>query len=552
LWYYKLMDIGSVRDEWMTGKQWIDNFTRDFVTLDNLADGVSNQNAKDAPVIGDVTLPNAVRQIPRESAPNMPTFSVQVNGTKLSVDAIVANFLLRSVVFSEDTFGTSALSTIQTSAQAALTRGFQALRPNTGKIFNDFGTTLEMIHYNDIVIEPGVFDASDSSYYHVRTRVTKGALKSLIDRAKKNKKTKWNVPALQKLYDAGPQPQDYNRWLSTPRQNAGMNGENQFDIITRYGVGPYYSIDVYSPQMQDDFLFQDKSKSKFGYPRISFLVIDPAPLTPFGLSRARLASPMANYANVYLQSTAKMQLLNSDAPVFKRGLFTGATPLRRGAVWESLDTNADIQIKELSNSTLQQFETVLGFAQQQILTTMGVTGLSSPVQSSQYQNSDAVQAQNQQRSLSSGQVAQIIENALRQCGMTELDLFISEQTGTSDLIVDDEAKDAINQLNDPMVQVGDDNIVTVDWEKYYKRIHTWTLDVDLSLNKDSLDAKKRADLQDTFTVMKQTAGNDPVANAQANALGTELVRDTAPEVSKQVDNQQQPSTIQPVGGAVGQ
>jgi hypothetical protein len=546
------MDIGSAIDEWRTDKQWIDNFTRDFVTLDNLADGVSNQNSKDAPVIGDVTLPNAVRQIPRESAPNMPTFSVKVNGTKLSVDAIVANYLLRSVVFSEDTFGASTLSTIQTSAQAALTRGFQALRPNTGKIFNEFGTTLDMIHYNDFTVEAGIFEASNSSHYDVRTRVTKGALKNLIDNAKKNPKTKWKVPLLQQLYDSGPQPQDYNRWLSTPRQNASMNGENQYDIITRYGVGPYHTIDVFCPQVTSDFLFRDKSKSKFGYPRVSLLVIDPAPLTPFGLSRARIASPMANYANIYLQATAKMQLLNSDAPVLKRGLFTGPTPLRRGAVWETLDTNADVQIKELSNSTLQQFETVLGFVQQQILTTMGVTGMSSPVQSSQYQNSDAVQAQNKDRSLSSGQVAQIIENTLRQYGMTALDLYISEQVGTTNLIVDDEAKDAINQLNDPMVQVGDDNIVTIDWKKYYDRIHTWTLDVDLSINKDSLDAKKRADLQDTFTVMKQTAGNDPVANAQANALGNELVRDTAPEVSKQVDNTQQPQTIQPVGGAVAQ
>lgn len=554
------MDMPSIRDEWGRGKAWIDNFIREYPLLEELADGVSLNNEKGAPRVGSVTLLNAVRQIPRESVQQLPILSCEINGTKMSVDSAVASFLLRSVVFNPDTFGNGILETMQMGAQQALTVGFTALRANVGKTFNKFSTSLETLHYNDIVIEPGVFDASNSQYFHVRTRVTKGALKQLITDAKAQKKTAWNVPALERLLAAGPEAFNYNRWLPSTKQNPSLGSEDQFDIVTRYGVGPYYSIEVYSPQLaetDDDKLMSIKSKSKFGYPRVTLLVIDPAQLSPFGISRAKLASPMLSYGNIYLQSTAKMQLINADPPTFKKGLFTSSTPLRRGAQWESVDPNADFRLVELSNSTLEQFSPVMSYIDQNILSVMGVTaaGAAQPTPGT-YQNSAAVQSQGQAKALTSAQVTSIIENAIRQYGLTGLDLYISEQVGTSALIVDDECKDLINQIMPPEVDpvtgqpgapfVGDDNTVNIDWKAYYDRIHTWTVTVDLSITPDQMADKKRADLQDTFTVMKQTAGNDPMANAQANALGSELIQDTAPEVSKQLD--QQPEVIQPAGG----
>lgn len=541
-------DINEIIDEWNRGKAWIDNFTRDFPDLDNLADGVPITNVKNAPIVGSTTLASAIRQIPRESVQQVPTFGLEINGTKLSVDAIVGKYLLRKVVFNEDTFGNGILSTVQMAAETALTHGFQALRANTGKIFNQFGTTLETIHYNDFVIEPGIFDASNSSYYHIRTRVTKSQLKGLIDRAKANKNTQWDVEALEELYNTGPQAMDYNRFVSSPRANSGLDSDNQYDFITRYGVGPFYEICVYTPQMSRP-LMKIKSKSKFGYPRMSLLVIDPAPLSPFGISRARRASPWVNYSNIYLQSTAKMQLMNADPPIFKRGLFTTATPFRRGAMWESNDPNADVQIKEMSNSTLQQFETVLNFADRNILATMGVSGVGVPQPNSAYQNKEAIKERSTVTSLASNQVTNIIENTLRQYALTALDLYISEQSGKTKLIIDDEAKNAINQLNIPGLLVGDDNTIDIDWDAYYDRIQTWTVTVDLSISKNELDEKKRGDLQNMATVMSQTANpNDPRAMIKKDIVENELLKQSLPEVSKQLENSPQLSTMTPVGG----
>lgn len=544
------MDTQDIIQEWQRGEKWRKQFTRDFQELDELADGGALQTVQGAPRIGAVYIARAVRQIPQASIQQMPTFSAIINGTKLSIDAIISSFVLRSVVFNEDTFGTGILSTMQNGGQAALTRGYQPLMAQTGKIFNQFGTVLRLLHYEDVVIEPGVFDASDSSYYHVRTRVTKSKLKSILKSAKSNPDTQWNVEALQELYEAGPSTRNYNSHMSTARSNPALNEGETYEIITRFGVGPYYDVMFYSPQL-DKPLMEYKSKSKFGFPMVSFLVIDPAPLLPFGVSRARLASPYQNYANNYLQSTAKMMLLNADPPVLKKGLFTSATPLRRNALWETLDPNADVQIKELSNTNLQQFQPVLEYMGNQIEGIMGV-GDAMAKTNSAYQNSAAVQARQQMRDLGSAQVTMILENAIRQYALTALDLYLSEQSdiGETQLIVDDEAKNAINQIEGGDF-VGSDNVVNVDWTKLYERIQTMSVSIDMSISKQELEDKKRADLQDLAMGIRQNSDpQDPRANQRVEAIENEMLQSVAPNISRSLEGQEPPQNMPAVGGEI--
>lgn len=534
-------DVARYIKEWDKGKMWIDNFTRDFPDLDNLADAVSLSNTKNAPLVGDVTLATSVRQIPRASIQQVPTMSVEVNGTKLSIPAIVCEFLVRRMVFNQDTFGKGILSTMQISAESALTHGFQADFAHIGNVMNDFGSTMKLIHYNDVVIEPGVFDANDSSYFHVRTRVTRSQLKAIRDAAKENPDTTWDVEALTELIAREPGSDSLSQYLSTPRAGAANSATSDtYDVITRYEVGPYGQICVYALDLEKP-LRSDQSNSKFGYPRVSFLVIDPAQLTPFGVSRVRLASPTANYANIYLQSTAKMLLMNADPPVFQRGQFTTPIRMKRGALWQSADPNAEAKLQELSNSTLTQFQSVLEFVDNQIYAIMGVTPgtVGSGNTSANYSKTAAgVKMEQQTRDMSTTQVTNIVEGHIRQYALTALDTFISEQVGQTPLIVDDKCKNAINDLQPDTI--GDDNVIEINWADFYAGIHTWTIDIDLTMGNNELEDKKRADLQDMLTVMSQTADpNDPSAQNRKRILETELLQKSAPEIAKQTENADQ-------------
>lgn len=561
----------ELQSEWTTGKQWIDNFTTDFPDLDNLADGVALNKDSKAPQVGSMTLPADIRQIPRASIQQLPTFSVEVNGTKHSIPAYACDYIVRRVVFNQDTFGKGILSTLQIGAESALTRGFQFFMSSLGTSVSDFGTTLKMIHYNDIVVTIGIFDANESMRYQVRTRITKARLKKLIEQVKGNPDSTWDAEALQELYDTGGNDGDYSQFQSNPRtNNYSMGPTDTYDIIASYDVGPYYDIVTYALNGTKP-LRKMKSKSKFGYPRIQNLVLDPAQLSPFGISRARLASPWANYANIYLQSTAKMMLFNADPPVFQKGQFTTPVTLKRGALWQTLDPNADVRLQEMSNSTISQFQTVLGYADSQIHAIMGVTpGASmSQEQSGAYKNKIASTMEKSVTDMAVGQITNILENFLRQYALTALDLYVSEQTGETGLIVDDKCKDAINKLSEkkfmetvgvdpitgmPLAQftppIGDDNTITINWEQFYEAVQTWTVDIDLSMSKDSLDEKKRADTQDMLTVMSQTADPaNPRAMQRKEQLEDELIKETLPEMARSAGAQtpqvqpQMPNTL---------
>lgn len=556
-------DISDLIAEWKTSKEWIDGYTVDFLDLDTLADGVALNHAKDAPIVGDVTLAGAIRQIPSNSIQQVPVFSMIVNGTKNSVKAIVSSFLLRDKIFNEDTFGKGILSTLQTGAESALTRGFQAFTVSLGSSNADFGTSLKQVGYGDVAIEKGVFDWNESTIFFVRNRVTTGALKRLIKNAEANPDTTWDVSALKELLEAGPNAEDDPRHnVSEPRDNWGQQSalSNQYDIITAYGTGAYYDITVFATNISRP-LRTMKSKSKFGYPRTMALVLDPTARSPFGISRARLASPAANYANIYLQSTARMQLINADPPVLQRGQFTTPIQLKRRASWKTLDPNADARLVELGNSTLTQFRNVLDFSDQQILTIMGVSGMSTAVAPSTYQNKEAVQAQNQIKDIRSTQITNMLENFLRQYALTAIDLYISEQVGEEDLIVDDEAKDAINslalskfkptqELPEFVPPVGDDNVVHINWEEFYAGIKTWKVSVDLSMSKETLEAKKRADLQDAVTVASQTADPaNPADQQRKHMLEDKLFESIDPTIQVNSAEQPMPQQVAPVGGA---
>lgn len=562
--------------EWDKGKEWIDGFTRDFPELDNLADAVALSSSKKAPMVGDVALASSVRQIPRASIQQLPSMSVEVNGTKLSIPAHVCEFLVRRMVFNQDTFGKGILSTMQIGAESALTHGFQGAMASIGNIMNDFGSTMRLIHYNDLVIEPGVFDISDSSYGQVRTRVTKKQLKKIIKAAKKNPNTTWIVEALEELVKIDPQSENLSQYLPQSRDNQSLSLNSEtYDIMTRYEYGPFGEICTFATNIKKP-LRKYNSKSKFGYPRLNFLVIDPAQLTPFGVSRVRLASPSANYANIYLQSTAKMLLLNADPPVFQKGMFTTPITLKRGALWQSADPNAEVKLQELSNSTLTQFENVLKFVDNQIYAIMGITPNNLPggqQSGGVYQNKISSGMEKSSSDMATTQITNIVENFIRQYALTALDLFISEQVGEAPLIVDDKCKNAINQLaqgefdkmhpKDPMTgmplpdpmtgqvpqftpTIGDDNTIVINWASFYEGIKTWTIDIDLSMSGDELEEKKRADVQDMLTVMSQTANpNDPAGMNRKATLETELLKEVVPDIAKQTDITQQQAPMAP-------
>lgn len=548
------IDMEMITQEWATARTTRESYTNDFASLDNIVDGIPVSHQSNAPFVGDTTLAGLVRSVPRNSLEQLPIFSATVNGTKNSIPAQICSYLLRKAVFNEDTFGKGLLSTMQVGAEEALTHGYAPFMVSPKQMGGDYGTSMKGLHYADVDPESGITDAYEAGFFYVVANLPKSRVRKIYEAAILNPDTSWKTDKLKELLDMQPDGKNYSIYQSSARnKNAAAANTNTYQFVTRYETGKNGKFVTFCPQIQDAPLRVIENKSKYGYPRVLFLVIDPASLSPYGTSRVRLASPMQNMMNVYLQNIASMLLLNSAPPVLQRGRFTAPIQLKQNAKWITLDQNAKAELIQLDNGALAQF---VPFAQQfssQIQNMMGTPSGALNGNSNAFgysKTGPGVRMQEKATDVATNQVTNIMENFLRQYALVALDTYICEQEGEDELIVDDDCKNAINRFSeanfvpqpdlevDPTGQtmttykpvIGDDNKITINWDELYEGIKDWTVEIELSVGKDEMEEKKRADIQDMHTVMAQTADPaDPVKQAKIGELEDIMLEKAVPE-----------------------
>jgi len=521
-------EMSTLLKEWGTAQVNRRRFTTDFPTLDKIVDGVPIQHQPKAPFVGDTTIAGLTRQIPRASLRQLPTFSMAVNGTKESVTAKLCTYFLRRSVFNENTFGKGLLSTMQIGTEQAIAHGYAPFMVSTGMMANEFGTTMQLLHWDDVDPEPGVRDSNEFGYIYLTANITKSKLRKILKAAEANENTSWNVPALQELVQMDPSTKIYSIY-GTEARNKNQVEAATFQFITRYEPGGGGRFVTFCPQIEDRTLRTIENRSKFGYPKIVFLVIDPEPLSPFGVSRVRLASPFQNMLNIYLQNIASMLLINSKPPVLKRGRFDGPVQLVQGAQWNAMDQNATAELVTMDNGALSQASQFISLFSTQIQNIMGATAGALGTNNNYSKTGPGVRLQEKDTGLSTTQITNILENFLRQYALTAVDTHISEQTGDDILIVDDECKDALNEIEPGMV--GDDNKVTINWEEFYDGIKDWTVEIELSMDKDELEEKTRGEIQDLLTTLAQTADPaDMEAQAVIKQLRDKWLQKTVPDL----------------------
>ena len=543
------VDTMALIDEWNLSITYVTAYTRDLILLDTLVDGVPLNHDKDAPFVGDTSLGASVHSIPRNSLKQLPVFSAIVNGTKNSVPALICTFLLKRFIFNEDTFGKGLLSTLQIGAEQALSHGYAPFFVATGAMYNDFGTTMKLLHYMDTAPEPGITDANESGYHYVVANLAPSRVKKILRAAKANPNTSWNVKALELVLESAPRAKTYSIYESPVKRNAaGEAAGPAYKFITRFPVGsPDEPIITFTEDVTETPLRTMDQKSRFGYPRVQYLVVDPAALTPFGVSRVRRASPNQNFNNIYLGNVAAMLLLNSKPPLFVRGRFLHPPQLKQGERWQTLDPTASADLKTIDNGALKNFIEIQEHFEAKIQEIMENGSASSdsktaPGVKQDEDNKDAV----------TNEITKILENFLRQYALVGLDTLISEQEGKETLVVDDDTKNNINQLSPGAI--GDDNTFEMSWEDFYAAIKDWSVEITVSVSKDELADKKRGDIQDMLTVLAQNAAElGPNAAAAVDTLTNLLMQDLAPTVKPIPSGGPAPALGQPPvpGGAPG-
>lgn len=524
------IDMPRLMAEYENSRQFVKGYIDDFPDLDNLVDAIPVVKDGDTPYIGDTTVAGLVRAIPRAAFKDLPVLGVVVNGSKKSVSSLFLKYILKAKLFNEDTFGKGMLSTIRIGTEEALGHGFAAFLTAGESLYREFGTRLRHIHYSDFGIEPGIDDSGEASYSYVASNLPRSAVRQILRQAEGNEDTSWDTEALKELLKASPQSKSYSEWQGGARsQQDEGSSTNTYTIITRYETGPQPTYITFAEEMPDRPLRIIQTKSKWGYPRLQMLVIDPVPLNPFGLSRVRLASPIQSLANIFLANIGYMLLLNSNPPIFKRGTFLKPPELKRGALWEAVDGNADISLVTMDNGSLNQFVPMMQQFSSQIQNIMGgqtITATSGGEATGFSKTAPGVKQAQEYLNNEINQITKILDNFLRQYALSALDTYLCEKSGEEMVIVDDETRHSINEIVPGMV--GEDNRMYMDWDALYDSIEEWSVEVDVSMSKDELKDQELSDIQDLIVMLGQTADGDPRRAALVDQLSNMLIREKVP------------------------
>ncbi len=521
--------------EWQKGKAFVDPIIRDFKRLDTIANAQYDGGTSKNPNIGDTTVAGIIRQIMRTAVKKMPRVTVAINGSESTIEAIICRNRVEKVLLNPTTFGKGFINTLQLGGRGALSRGFNLFQVTSAKLYGQFGIIPKLIHFNDFVIEPGVQEGSHSSYFQIRTKMTPGKLQAIYDRESKKAVSTWNIPALKALIATGPDSSgssDYAEYVTPMEQSKIEASAETYDLMSRYCQDTSVPVETYSPSI-NQILRTVPNRSKFGFPRSLFLVIDPAELSPFGDSRVRLSSPNQNFLMALRQNVGTTWMYNSKPTIVQMGLFTGATSLKAGGKMTATDSNASIKLLTLDTSTSQQYPTISASIERQIQTTMGMNPGQALGAIGDSKTGVGAQAQKAGIDDAIQQITNIIQEFLCQYVISGLDLYLSEQDGESTIYVDDATREDILRINpdafpDPMAPNG----LKVDWNQLYDYIQEIDVTVDTTMSKEDWTDEKRGDLQDAVTVMSQTTDpNDASAMARKKIVEDKLLDETAPELA---------------------
>ena len=544
-----MTDVTDYIAEWKKSKEFTYGYTHDFRDLNTIANAQYPKSNSKKPNVGDTTIAGAIRQMMNKAIKQLPVISVAINGSKLTEQALICRHIVNDNILNPTSFGKGFIGSLKLGGRGAVTRGFNAFQVKATNLYGQYGVIPSLLHFSDIGIEPGVQDANLSSYFYVKTQFTPTKLKKIYAKEKNNKNTTWNIKAIKALIDAGPDgtgATEYSEWLIPSEQTAATSSDT-YTIVTRLSSDPDDDITSFSPTLSQS-IRNVPNRSKFGYPRVIFMVIDPAELSPFGDSRVRLASPNQNLMMALRQNVATTWLYNSDPTVVRTGLFTGSTALKAGGTISSTDPNAKVGLLTLDTSTAQQYDKISQEISGQILNMLGYNPGASLGAIGQSKTGIGAQTQRAGMDDASQEITNIVQDFIKQYILSALDLFLSEQDDTGILYVDDDTKKDIEAISPG--RFGDPtnpNALGVNWTELYDYIQKIDITVDTTISKDDFTNEKRAELQDTLVTMKQNDNpNDPVAAQKASIVQDELIEEAVPDLSQKLAAMpQQPQMQQP-------
>jgi hypothetical protein len=383
-------------------------------------------------------------------------------------------------------------------------------------------------YVKDVYLEPGKHSDIDSDYIFMNSYYTKLQLKNIIKQAEDEKRSakeegrpaesKWDIPTLKKVFDAGPAGKDTESMTPAERKNGNADARFfKFTTVFHRGYdAPFYT---FAPLHESKVVRTSANTNPTGDTPIIFTYANQDLSNPYGKGQVEVSGGTQNVLDQLTQLHVLGTQIGLQPPVKvggpRDGLNLNTFRYAPRALWYT--GNATVEPVETSSRIYSEFGSTYGLYKTQLMNLQGTTDATVSGESGnpQYSKTDAgVNMQKERTSAHDNFLLQRAHESYERLAKSMINTHIANMHGSEVVRLLDDEIERMAKTGIEMPETGELEII---WENVKG---TFEFEVDSDSNKDAENNAEKEKLIEAVTI----AAQDPTLDQALMATGKRLDR----------------------------
>lgn len=467
------------------------------------------------------------RKLRAQTIQRQPDGEIVSSYDKNSIEHIQLQFLFKKKIMTSEYDGKDMLKNLTRTFNMAYDHGYACVRTGfESDVDGDVRVTYSLIHWNDIYPEPDCDFIEEAEWYIVREYMSQSEICAQLDCQTgelKDPSSGWNVKALKYIKKHGIKDG------IDPKSNPLADRMNR--------TAPTESIEVWSLYKRGQEQFKSFCPAlqcclrevKNYDPRkdipLHFLILEPDPDFPLGVSQIIYTLPQQQFADAFQTLSYQTLLLAVNPPLMGYGTLTpSAIKMKPRSFW-NMGTNPNNKIEpfRVETAVLNQYGNILQNVSANMMKNLNVTDhtVASDAHTMNYSATpQGVQQQQADKTITVNQYQKRVEIFFGEWANHALRSYINAMSGKQELTVDEETRRRIwdveqasapkpnpitGEIEDDTPSIIKGDKIEIDFDKLSYELLSFEVRTG-SLIENERESERRA-IQELIVPLSQMLGN---------------------------------------------
>lgn len=456
------------------------------------------------------------RKLRSQTIQRQPDGEITSSYDKNSIEQVEIEFLFEKKIMTSEYDGKDMLKNLWRTFNASYDHGYACVRTGfEADVDNDIRVTYSLINWNDVYPEPDCDYIEEAEWYIIREYLSISELCAQIncEGTLKDTGSGWNEDAIRYIKKHGIKDG------IDPRSNPLADSMNSnaptesVEVWTLYKRGQE-QFKTFCPALQCCLREVKNYDPRKDVP-IHFLILEPDPDFPLGVSQILYTLPQQQFADAFQTLSYQTLLLAVNPPLMSFGNLTPSSiRMKPRALW-NMGTNPNNKVEpfRVETAVLNQYGNILQNVSANMMKNLNVTDqtVASEAHTMNYSATpQGVQQQQQDKTITVNQYQKRVEIFFGEWANHALRSYINVMSGEQELTVDEKTRrrvwDIEQTSGDPEAEsiVNGDKIL-IDFDKLSVELLSFEIRTG-SLIENEKEAEKKS-IQELIVPLSQMLGN---------------------------------------------